>query len=166
LKSKKCWNPKAELKTSREYGFGLGQITIAYDSSGKERFNNFKEARKLDPLLKNWQFEDRYNARYQLLTLIKTDFLNYKRVAFAFSESDRLAFTLVAYNSGLAGIFKDRRLASLAKHNPDKWWNNVELDSTKSKKPVGGYGKSFFEISREYPRNILLTRSVHYIGKL
>ena len=35
LKSAKCWNPRAELKTSREYGFGLGQLTVT------QKFDNF-----------------------------------------------------------------------------------------------------------------------------
>ncbi len=39
LKSAKCWNPRAELKTAREYGFGLGQLTVT------SRFSAFEEVK-------------------------------------------------------------------------------------------------------------------------
>lgn len=162
LSSKKCWNPRAELITPRERGTGLGQITIAYDKEGKERFNNFQEARKIDLRLSNWKWEDRYNVRLQLIALVKTDRINYGKVSFAATEEDRLAFTLVAYNSGLGGILQDRRVTIREGGNPDKWWGNVELYSTKSKKPVSGYSISFFTVSRDYPKNILKIRNKKY----
>src|SRR4051812_47800489 len=39
LKHSKCWNPKAELKTPREYGFGFGQMTVTYNADKSVRFD-------------------------------------------------------------------------------------------------------------------------------
>lgn len=158
LKSTKCWNPHAELKTSREYGFGLGQLTIT------SRFDNFKEARKLDITLRDWQFEDRYDPARQLRTLVLMDrSLDLRLGKLVPDAHERLAMTLAGYNGGLGGVLSDRRLcASIEGCDPARWWGHVERYSLKNKTAATGYGKSFFEINREYPRNIIRVRRVRY----
>lgn len=150
LKSKRCWSPYAELKTNREYGFGLGQITVT------AKFDNFKEVKKLDPSLRDWTWENRYNAQYQLRSLVAMDRFNFGKVSGASSEFDRLAFSIAAYNGGLGGVLSDR---SVCRATPGceagKWFGNVEGTSKKAKKAVSGYGKSFFEINRDYVQHIM-----------
>jgi hypothetical protein len=90
LKSKKCWNPSAELKTSREYGFGLGQLTVT------SRFDNFSEARKLDVSLRDWQFADRYDPGRQLRTLVLMDRAGFSRLSFIQDPHERLAMAFSA----------------------------------------------------------------------
>lgn len=145
LKSKMCWSPHAELKTSREYGFGLGQITIT------SKFDNFKEAKKLDGSLKNWAWENRYNAEYQLRTLVLTDMFNYGKFDWAGNNYERMAFSLAAYNGGIGGVLSDRRVcAATAGCNQDQWFGHVALTSKKAKVAANGYGESFFQINRGY----------------
>ena len=161
LKHKKCWNPKAELKTEREYGFGFGQITIT------DKFNNFEEIKKMDKDLKSWKWEDRYDPYRQLKSLVVYDKFIYNKIFGANSDYDRLCFTLAAYNGGLGGVTQERQLCKLTKNcDSTKWFNNVENTSKKSKKKYKGYGKSFFEINREYVSNILLLRRQKYIPYL
>lgn len=156
LKHSKCWSPRAELKTSREYGFGLGQITIT------SRFDNFAAAKGLHESLRGWQWEDRYNARYQLRTMVLMMRGGFNSLAFIPDPTTRLIMSQVAYNSGRAGLLNDRRLcAGLAGCDPNQWYGNVEGHSTKSRVAAKGYGKSFYEISREYPPSIA-AKSVKY----
>lgn len=163
LKHSKCWSEKAELKTSRELGFGLGQLTIAYDKAGKERFNAFAEVKRLDAALADWKFEDRFDANKQLLAVVIRDKFEYSKIAGAANALEHSAFFFNSYNGGPGGMLQDRRLCkATAGCDPAKWFGNVENTSYKSRVAVKGYGKSFFEISREYPRNIIYVRSPRY----
>ena len=157
LTSPKCWSPMAELRTSREYGFGLSAITIT------KKFDNFAAARGLDPSLRDWEFENRYDARKQLRALVLMDKQNSNRLDFVTDSMERIAMSLAAYNGGMGGVLSERRLcSSIPGCEPNIWFGNVELHSLKNKIKTAGYGKSFFEINREYPRNILKIRRLRY----
>lgn len=159
LKHSKCWNPYAELKTSREYGFGLGQLTVT------PKYDNFKEATKLHPSLKNWQFSDRYNATYQLRTMLFMNKNVYDRLNTVTSEKDRYAMMFSAYNGGYGGLISDRKICDRTPGcDRNLWFGHVEKTSLKAKTKVQGYGKSFFEINRAYPKNILEIRAPRYKG--
>lgn len=146
LTHRSCWNPHAELKTAREYGFGLGQLTIT------TRFDNFTAARQLDRSLRDWQWEDRYDPARQLRVLVLMDRNLYRRFT---PQDDGLAFMLSAYNGGLGGVLQDRRLcASRPGCDPHRWFGHVEHTSYRSTTKVQGYGQSFFEINRGYVRQI------------
>jgi hypothetical protein len=157
LKHSKCWNPRAELKTSREYGFGLGQLTVT------PRFNNFVESQKWDVSLRGWTWEDRYNPVYQLRAVVAYMRNLNIQVKGANSDWDRYAMALSAYNGGLGGLNKDRVLCKNTKGcDSTKWFGHVEKTSLKAKTSVHGYGKSFFEINREYVRNVMIVRIGRY----
>ena len=166
LKHKNCWSPYAEFKTSREYGFGFGQITIAYKADGKVRFNKFEELKQMDSELKNWQFVDRYNAYMQFLALVVLNKINYKALANVKTktETDKIAMMLAAYNGGLGGITGDIRLCKNTPGcDPERWFGHVETTTKKSKSKVNGYGNSMADINRLYPFDILYTRREKYL---
>lgn len=158
LKHSKCWNPRAELKTAREYGFGLGQITIT------KKFNNFEAAKGWDKSLAAWKWNDRYDAEMQIRALVAYDRNLYRQVApLGRSEIDRLSFMFSAYNGGYGGLLKDRALCKATKGcSPDRWKGHVEKTSFRSRTAVKGYGQSFFQINREYVHNIMVVRSPKY----
>ncbi len=159
LKHRSCWNPRAELKTPREYGFGLGQVTVT------ARFNVHTELRQQYASLDAWTWENRYDPVYQLRALVLKDRGNFQHniLKNAATAIDRLAFMLSAYNGGLGGIAADRRVCK-AKPGCDagRWFGHVEETSYKARLSVPGYGKSFFTINREYVRNVLLVRRDRY----
>jgi len=164
LRHSRCWSPTAELKTSREYGFGLGQITVAYNTDGSERFNIFKEL-KAQKGFEDWDWNDRFNPKYQIRGIIvklrSTDsFLKFEKA----DEYEAIAFLLSAYNGGAGHVLKDRQIC-LRKEgcDPSRWFGHVELDSVKSKTPQPAYGnQSFFQINRKYAPRVLGERMHKY----
>ncbi|WP_139208938.1 MULTISPECIES: lytic murein transglycosylase [Pseudomonas] len=163
LKHSKCWNPRAELKTSREYGFGLGQTTVAYKKDGSVRFNKWAELVAAYPSLKGWSWANRYDAHYQLIAIVEMDKGLFKRQKGAATPVDQLSFALSAYNGGTGGVLQDRRLCANTKGcDPARWRGHVSAHSLKSRKPQPGYGKSFYDINREYVTNILDVRRLKY----
>lgn len=163
LKHSKCWTQYAGLKTDRELGFGFGQLTIAYNKDGSVRFNAFEDVKKLDKDLKNWAFENRLDSSNSMLALVIKDKFEYGAVSGASTELDRSAFTFAAYNGGRGGVLQDRRLCKATPGcNSSIWFKNVEQTSYKQKVSVAGYGKSFFQINREYVSNVLNVRSPKY----
>jgi hypothetical protein len=152
-----CWQPTAELRTSREYGFGLGQFTIT------SKFNTFNDVKKLDSSLSTWKYTDRYNPELQLRALVLKDKQLFDLIKDASTDLDRKAFMFAAYNGGYGGVLSDKRVCLVTKNcNPNKWFGNVEYTSNKAHSAIAEYKNSFFSINRSYVSNILLVRSNKY----
>ncbi len=155
LKHSKCWTSRAELKTSREWGVSYGQFTIAYNADGSERFNAFEDVKKLDKDLASWDFNNRYDEKYGMLALVVRDRSEHAYATGAATLLDQAAFAFSAYNGGRGSVLRDRRFCKTQPGcDPNVWFGNVEKYSYKAKTAVKGYGKSFFEINREYVNNI------------
>ena len=157
-----CFNPKAELKTSREYGFGLGQLTVT------PAFNNFNAVKLQQPALKDWTWTERYEPRPQLIALLTMDRANYTACTPLMGTAyDRLACAVASYNGGLGGFRSDRRMCSnTAGCNPTVWFGNVALTSAKAKTAATGYGQSFFQINRQYVKNVLVNYRPQYVAPM
>lgn len=152
-----CWSPTAELRTSREYGFGLGQLTVT------SRFNAFAEVTAKHPSLREWAWADRYNPRMQARALVLKLQDNYAAIKGTHNDWGRLAMALSAYNGGMGGLSQDRRLCRATPGcDQSRWTGHVERTSYKARIAVSGYGKSFFAINREYVRNVMTVRRPKY----
>lgn len=157
LKSRSCWNPRAELKTSREYGFGLGQITIT------SRFDNLAVSRGLDPSLRDWKFEDRFDPARQLRVIVLMDRGIFGRIKGAAGPAEQAQMMFAAYNGGEGGLSSDRRMCVQKPGcNPAAWFGHVERTSLKQRTVNAGYGQSAFDINRGYVDNIWRVRRARY----
>lgn len=169
LTHRKCWSPHAELKTSREYGFGLGQTTISYKKDGRVRFDRWSSLRtEHREQLAGWTWANRYDARMQLRAIVLDNRSCYAwATRLVRSSEPALAFCDSAYNGGRSGVLSDIRLCSArAGCDPHQWFGNVEHTSTKSRERWHGYGASAFEINRAHVRAVMITRRGRYIDAL
>lgn len=164
LRNPKCWNPRAELKTSREYGFGLGQITVAYNANGSERFNKFTELKREYGPLHAWQWADRYDPGYQIIAIVEMVNTLWRQMPPARTEDDHWSFTLSSYNGGRGALLQDRTMCLRSPGcDPTVWKGNIETHSLKSKVPQRAYGgQSWYGINRGYVKAVLDVRRAKY----
>lgn len=164
LTHSKCWNPNAELKTSREQGVGFGQLTRAYTKTGSLRFDKLEELRtkyKTHLSALSWSnIKQRPDLQIKAMTIMVME--GWNKYSFIKDPDARLAFTDASYNGGFSDINKDRLLCSLVKGcDPDKWFNNVEKYSVKSKELLYG-NRSAYVINRNHVKDVLLHRLPKY----
>jgi len=168
LKHSRCWDPRAQLKTSREQGVGFPQITRTWRADGSLRFDSLAELRAQYPRqLAGWAWDSEtlYDPAYQMRALILMDYRNWQTVQGTATTDDRLRMALAAYNGGLRGLASDRAMcASTAGCDPARWSLHVERTCTKSQTAAPGYRLSWCEINREYPHNIMGPRRTKYIA--
>ena len=154
------WNPRAELKTSREYGIGLAQITIAYNADGTERFNNFKAAQRI---FKDWKWEDRFNVKYQLGYAVINDRSSFQQVSRLMRDDDsRWRASLVSYNAGYGTVLQRRALAIRSGVPADRWVGGLDQVAMPYEQKLL-YGRPLGKMRNEYPHIICDVRAPKYL---
>lgn len=161
-----CWQPTARLKSAREEGAGLGQLTRAWRPDGSLRFDALAEMRAAHPALRELDWASIYQRHdLQLRTMVlksRGDWLAMPPV----QASARLAFTDLAYNAGRGRVSQDRRACGLKSGcDPAQWWGHVEHTCTASRTPLYGT-RSACDISRHHVQDVVKVRAARYLTAL
>lgn len=164
LTHSKCWNSMSRLKTKREEGAGLVMITRAYREDGSLRFDKLTEMRNLyKEELKDAKWETIYqrpDIQIRIAILILRE--DYKKLYSVKDPEIRMHMTDAAYNGGINGVLKERRICGMAKDcNPNIWFGHVEKYSSKSNKILYG-NRSATDINRHHVRDVFYNRLPKY----
>lgn len=165
LRHARCWSPTSRLKSAREEGAGLGQLTRAWRADGSLRFDALAEARRLDPQgLAELSWANVYQRPdLQLRAIVVGTRATWHRLgAVVPASGERLAMADAAYNGGLRGVLDERR--ACAAHpacDPDRWFGHVERHCLKSRRPLYA-GRSACDINRHHVADVLRARMPRY----
>ncbi|MFN3303162.1 MAG: hypothetical protein ACK44A_05510 [Roseateles sp.] len=157
-----CWRPTAQLKTQREEGAGLGQLTRAYRPDGSTRFDALAEMRAAHPALRELDWRTIYQRPdLQLRAVVLKSRDDWR----AIGPAARMEFVDLAYNAGRGRVSQDRRACAMtAGCDPAQWWGHVERTCTASRAPIYG-NRSACDISRHHVADVL-ARAAKYAGRL
>ena len=163
LKHSRCWQPTSRLKTPREEGAGLGQLTRAWRPDGTLRFDALAEMRDSHPALREMDWATIYQRpelqMRGVVLKLKGDFASLRGVT---DQRERLAFVDAAYNGGLGGVQNERRACQVtAGCDPQQWFGHVETKCLKSKQPLYA-GRSACDINRHHVKDVIVVRAPKY----
>lgn len=155
-----CWRPTARLKSQREEGAGLGQLTRAWRADGSLRFDALAEMRQAHPALRELDWASIYQRPdLQLRAVVLKSRGDWVAMP---SSAARLEFTDLAYNAGRGRVSQDRRACGLKPGcDPGQWWGHVEHTCTASRVPLYGT-RSACDISRHHVHDVLQVRAPKY----
>ena len=164
LKHSKCCSPKSQLKTKREWGAGIGQITQAYNADGTVRFDTLGDLRnryrnELKDL--NWgNILERPDLQARAVILLSKS--NYNQFLPVKSEIDRIRMMDSAYNGGAKAVVNARMACGLAKDCDSQiWLGNVDRYLKKSTKAIYA-GRSPLDINLHHVKDVTITRRGKY----
>lgn len=158
---RQCWQPTAQLKTAREEGAGLGQLTRAWRPDGSQRFDALAEMRQAHPALRELSWATIYQRPdLQLRAMVLKS-----REDWLVLGKPSLEFVDLAYNAGRGRVTQDRRACAMTPGcDPAQWAGHVERTCTASRSPI--YGKrSACDISRHHVADVM-ARAQKYAGRL
>lgn len=156
VEQESLWKLNATLKTSREWGCGFGQFTVAYNANGTVRFDALAETKRLHKSLSGWNWADCANARYQLRAVVLKG-KQHERFCEVYMDTPEDVKKCMgsSYNGGEGGFTKRIRMCrAKADCNPRLWDANLEKQCAASNTKVHGYGESFCEINSRYPGRV------------
>ena len=167
LTHSKCWSPQAQLKTQREEGAGLGQLTRTWRKDGTQRFDALAELRDLHPALRELSWVTIYQRPdLQLRALVLKSRDDFRALGQIRSIANRLVFQVAAYNRGRGAVQEERRLCQVTPDcDPQLWWGHVELTCTASRAPIYS-GRSACDINRLHVLKVVEQRAPRYRGWL
>ena len=167
LRHSRCWSSASRLKSAREEGAGIGQITRAWNPDGSLRFDALSEMRSRHPELRELSWHTVYQRPdLQIRALILKSRDDYQGLRVIADPWERLAFSDAAYNGGMGGVQRDRRACQVTPGcDPQRWFGHVEGTCTKSRVALYA-GRSACDINRHHVRDVLVVRAPKYRGWL
>ena len=165
LQHSRCWSPSSRLKTAREEGAGLGQLTRAWSADGRLRFDALAELRAQHPALQPLDWANVYaRPDLQLRALVLKVRGDYTTLRDVPEPLQRLAMADAAYNGGIGGVQRERRACAISgRCDPARWWRQVEAHCLKSQAPLYA-GRSACDINRHHVRDVFEQRAPKYRG--
>lgn len=163
LRHSRCWDATARLKSAREEGAGLGQLTRTWRPDGSLRFDALAEMRAAHPALAALSWSNIYQRPdLQLLAIVLKNRDNWSIFRAVPDPAQRLIFSTLAYNRGVGGVQSEMRACRLSPGcDPQRWAGHVERTCTASRKPLYA-GRSACDISRAYPLDVIERRAPKY----